>query len=113
MPPSRLCGHQDTHQYLGPGCFCLLLEPLSQEPVFTEAAIYLAIFRCYEGEYIAECPKHQCGYLDQSRVPLENQALNLQGHSVPLERMYPLHGISVKEYLPWGWLPNFFTAACC
>jgi hypothetical protein len=29
---------------------CLLLEALMEEPVFTEAAIYLIMFRCYRRE---------------------------------------------------------------
>ena len=41
-------------------CACPILESFSEEPVFTEAAIYLTMFRCYEGEYIAECARGHC-----------------------------------------------------
>jgi hypothetical protein len=37
--------------------------PLSEESQFTEAAIYIPIFGCYTGEYVAECAKSRCGYL--------------------------------------------------
>jgi hypothetical protein len=102
IPPSGLRHYRATHQYLGPGCLCPLLEPLSQEPAFTEAAIYLTTNGRYQGEYVAECAKSRCGYLGQSRFPLLKQALNLHHHPVPLERMYPMRGVPVKEYLLRG-----------
>ena len=61
--PSELRRYRATHQYLGPGCLCPLLEPLSKEPAFTEAAIYLTIIGRDQGEYVAECAKGRCGYL--------------------------------------------------
>ncbi|KAM6490167.1 hypothetical protein JOM56_014361 [Amanita muscaria] len=80
VPPAELRQYREAHQYLGPGCLCPLLEPLSEEPVFREAAIYLTWFGRYEGEYIAECAKSQCRYL------------------VPIERMFPLYGVPVKVF---------------
>ncbi|KAM6503021.1 hypothetical protein JOM56_002998 [Amanita muscaria] len=50
VPPAELRQYREAHQYLGPGCLCPLLEPLSEEPVFREAAIYLTWFGRYEGD---------------------------------------------------------------
>jgi len=84
MAPARLRKYHEVHQYLGPGCLCPLLEPLGEEPVFTEAAIYLTTFGCYEGEYVAECAKARCGYLGQSPFSLLKKVstypLTLQYH---------------------------------
>ena len=71
MPLSELRQYQSVHQYQGPECLCLLLAPLSQKRVFTEAAIYLTILRLYEGEYVAQYEKSRCGYLGQSLPPPE------------------------------------------
>jgi hypothetical protein len=98
VPPVGLRQHRETHQYLGPGCLCPLLEPLSEEPVFTEAAIYLTTFGRYEGEYVAECAKGQCGYLGQSPFPLKKQVLTLHRRPVPFERIYSMYGVPVKVF---------------
>jgi hypothetical protein len=66
VPPDGLRQYRNTHQYLGPGCLCPLLEPISENLVFKEAAVYLSASGCYKGEYVAECAKSQCGYLGQS-----------------------------------------------
>ncbi|KAF8313930.1 hypothetical protein F5887DRAFT_929910 [Amanita rubescens] len=80
VPPDRLCQYRQTHEYLGPGCLCPLLERFSKKSLYKEAAIYLALDGPYKGEYVAECAKHQCGYL------------------VPIERIYPKNGIFLKTY---------------
>jgi hypothetical protein len=98
VPPAELRQYRETHQYLGPGCLCLLLEPLSEEPVFTEAAIYLTTFGRYGGEYIAECAKGRCGYLGQSSFPTKKQVLTLHRHAVPFERIYSMYGVPVKIF---------------
>jgi hypothetical protein len=98
VPPAELHQYRETHQYLGPGCLCPLLEPLMEEPVFTEAAIYLTTFGHYGGEYVAECAKGQCGYLGQSPFPLKKQALTLPRHAVPFERIYSMYGVPVKIF---------------
>jgi len=61
--PDALQSYRKTHQFLGPCCLCPLLTPLSGEPQFTEAAMYVPIFGRYAGEYVAECAKSRCGYL--------------------------------------------------
>jgi len=70
MSPVGLHKYHEICQYHGPGCLCPLLEPFSEEPVFTEAAIYLTTFGHYEGEYIAECARGCCRYLGQSPFSL-------------------------------------------
>ncbi|KAF8327320.1 hypothetical protein F5887DRAFT_924839 [Amanita rubescens] len=80
VPPDGLRQYRQTHEYLGPGCLCPLLERFSKTAPYKEAAIYLAIDGPYKGEYVAECAKHQCGYL------------------VPIERIYPKNGIFLKTY---------------
>ncbi|KAF8329621.1 hypothetical protein F5887DRAFT_923743 [Amanita rubescens] len=76
VPPDELCLYRQTHQYIGPGCLCPLLEPLTAHK---EAAIYLAV-NGYPGEYVAECADDRCGYL------------------VPLERIYPRRRVPGKAY---------------
>ena len=66
VTPEELCQHCDTHQYLGPGCLCPLLEPISEEQVFREVAIYLTVLGHYKGEWVAECVKSRWGYLGSS-----------------------------------------------
>ena len=66
VPPDGLRQYRQTHEYLGPGCLCPLLERFSKTAPYKEAAIYLAIDGPYKGEYVAECAKHQCGYLGWS-----------------------------------------------
>jgi hypothetical protein len=66
VPPGAWRKYREDHQFLGPGCLCPLFEAPSEEPMFVEAAIYLATFGCYPGQYVAECAKSRCGYLGQS-----------------------------------------------
>lgn len=61
--PDGLRNHRETHQFLGPCCICPLLKPLSIEPRFKEAAIYMPLMGLYKGEYVAECVESRCGYL--------------------------------------------------
>ena len=63
VPPCDLRDHRDLHQFLGPSCLCPLLQPLGEEPVFQEAAIYMPVFGRYAGEHIAECTESRCGYI--------------------------------------------------
>jgi len=42
--------HRKNHQFLGPCCLCPLLQQLSQELHYTEAAIYLPLHGCYKGK---------------------------------------------------------------
>ena len=63
VPPCDLRGHRDHHQFLGPSCLCPLLQPLSEEPVFKETAIYIPVFGRYAGEHVAECTESRCGYI--------------------------------------------------
>jgi len=58
--------YHKNHQFLGPCCLCPLLQPLSQESRYTEAAIYLPLRGCYKGEWVAECAEGRCGYLGRS-----------------------------------------------
>ena len=63
IPPEKLLQYRKTHEYLGPGCLCPLLEPLTG---YKEAAIYLTVDGLYKGEYVAECADDRCDYLSQS-----------------------------------------------
>jgi hypothetical protein len=69
------------------------LELLSEEPVFTEAAIYLTMFRHHGGEYIAKCAKGQCRYLGQSLFSMKKQVLTLHHCAVPFKRIYSIYGV--------------------
>jgi hypothetical protein len=77
VPPAELRQYREAHQYLGPGCLCPLLEPLSEKQGFREAAIYITMLGCYQGEYVAECAKSRCGYLGRSLFSLTTQVLML------------------------------------
>jgi hypothetical protein len=70
----NLCEYHEKYQFLGPCCLCPLLGGISDEPAFTEAAIYMPIFGHYGGEYVMECVKSQCRYLGQSSSLLELEA---------------------------------------
>jgi len=66
VAPSALREYREHYQLLGPSCLCPLFQPVSDEPVFMEVAIYIPVFGRYAGEYVAECAQSQCGYLGQS-----------------------------------------------
>ncbi|KAF8233241.1 hypothetical protein L208DRAFT_1267589 [Tricholoma matsutake] len=66
ISPDMLHNYHESHQFLGPCCLCLLFAPVRKEPTFTEAAIYIPVTGCYQGEYVAECAKSWCSYLGQS-----------------------------------------------
>ena len=66
VTPDALRVYRENHQFLGPCCLCPLLQPLSQEPHYTEAAIYLPLRGRYKGEWVAECAEGRCGYLGRS-----------------------------------------------
>ncbi|KAF8229711.1 hypothetical protein L208DRAFT_1285273 [Tricholoma matsutake] len=55
IAPGALCEHCKHYQFLGPSCLCPLLQQVSEDPVFTEVAIYIPVFGCYAREYVAEC----------------------------------------------------------
>jgi hypothetical protein len=66
VAPDAFRKYRETHKFLGPCCLCPLLAPLSEEPSFIEAAIYIPLFGRCAGEYVAACAKSQCGYVGQS-----------------------------------------------
>lgn len=99
VTPEELRQYRDTHQYLGPGCLCPLLEPISEERVFREAAIYLSALGRYKGEWVAECAMSRCGYLGSSSQPFPHGAgAHTSHYSVPLERIYPKNGVPLKVF---------------
>ena len=65
---SHLSSYRESHEFLGPSCLCPLLQPVhpDEEPVFKEVAIHKPVFRCYAGQYVAECAESRCGYIGQS-----------------------------------------------
>ncbi|KAF8230851.1 hypothetical protein L208DRAFT_1017653, partial [Tricholoma matsutake] len=67
-----LCEHCEHYQFLGPSCLCPLLQQVSENPVFTEADIYIPVFGCYAREYVAECANGQCRYIGHSPSILKN-----------------------------------------
>ncbi|KAF8333377.1 hypothetical protein F5887DRAFT_1080196 [Amanita rubescens] len=87
VPPNELRQYRETHEYLGPGCLCPLLEPRRKNTAYKEAAICLSIDGRYKGEYVAECAQGRCGY----SVPLERVYLGgkIKGKS------YPLRGVGM------------------
>ena len=74
MLPNELRPYHETHEYLGPGCLCPLLEQLRKKAEYKEASIYLAIDGQYKGEYVAECAEDRCGYLGQSPISVFDEA---------------------------------------
>jgi hypothetical protein len=68
VTPGELALYRETHQFLGPGCLCPLLGPVSKRPTFIEAAIYIPVFGRYKGEYVAECAKSQCGFIGKASL---------------------------------------------
>jgi len=74
VAPGALHKYCEGHEFLGPCCLCPLLAPVSEKPAFTEAAIYLTVFRHYAGEYVTECVKGRCGYIGQSPFSLKIEA---------------------------------------
>ena len=77
MRPDALHNYRKTHQFLGPCCLCPLLTRLSGESPFTEAAMYVPIFGCHAGEYVAECAKSRCGYLGKLSTWLKAYRIDL------------------------------------
>ncbi|KAF8239324.1 hypothetical protein L208DRAFT_1237786 [Tricholoma matsutake] len=104
--PSALCDYREHYQFLGPSCLCPLLQRVSEEPAFTEAAIYILVFGRYAGEYIAECANSRCGYLGQSSS-LPRNAAGVHSRPVPLQRVYQVDGIPVRTFPPRGKLGGF------
>ncbi|KAF8220453.1 hypothetical protein L208DRAFT_1333684 [Tricholoma matsutake] len=109
VAPGALREHREHYQFLGPSCLCLLLQQVSEDPVFTEAAIYMLVVGCYAGEYIAECANGQCRYIGQSPSVLKN-AVSVYSGPVPLQRLYQVVGIPVWTFPPRGKLGGFSSA---
>ena len=70
VTPDVLRVYRKNHQFLRPGCLCPLFQPLSKEPGFTKAAIYLPLHGRYKGEWVVDCAKSRCGYLGRSSFSL-------------------------------------------
>jgi len=103
MSPAGLHKYHGICQYLEPGCLCPLLELFSEQPIFTEAAIYLTTFGHYEEEYIAECARGCCEYLGQSLFSLFKKSKHLSSNiAVPLERIFLMYRVSVGVFPPRG-----------
>lgn len=100
VPPSALRDHRDHHQFLSPSCLCLLIQSLSEEPVFKEAAIYIPVFGPFAGEHVAECVESRCGYLGQSLFLVHIAPIThvSQSFSVPGAEVY--HAECSGEGLP-------------
>jgi hypothetical protein len=100
VSPGALREYRGGYDFLGPCCLCPLLEPLSKEPKFTEAAIYMPVFGRYAGEYIAGCAQSRCGYVGQFPFPpkRESKLFTYYYLPVPLERIYTKIGVPVKTY---------------
>ncbi|KAF8235833.1 hypothetical protein L208DRAFT_1254779 [Tricholoma matsutake] len=104
-----LCEHHEHYQFFGPSCLCPLLQQVSEDLVFTEAAIYILVFGRYAGEYIAKCANGRCGYIGQSPSILKN-AVSVYSGPVPLQRLYQVVGISAWTFPPRGKLGGFSRA---
>ena len=67
----------ENHEFFNPSCLRALLKPQGkgEAPRYTEAAIYLPLNGRYKGEWVAECAKGYCGYLDRFLIPLEFDVL--------------------------------------
>ena len=100
MAPDAFHAYRESHDFLGPCCLCPLFVPLSEEPRFTEAAIYMPIFGRCAGEYVAGCAKSRCGYVGQSPFPPKRESKLFMYYYLPvlLERIYPKIGVPVKTY---------------
>jgi hypothetical protein len=59
------------------------------EPDFIEAAIYIPVFGCYGGEYVAACANNHCGYLGEYKLFVTiNGGLMLHYQPVLLDTVY-------------------------
>jgi hypothetical protein len=96
--PSSLQEYRTAHQFIGPCCLCPLFEPEGRA-IFTEAAIFIATFGPFAGEYVAKCAKGDCGYLGQFPCNSDATSLTLYPYGlVLLERIYPRYEVPVKKY---------------
>ena len=99
IPPADLCSHHREHQFLGPGCFCPLLQNLSEEPGFIEAAIYIPVFGHCGGEYVAACAKNRCGYTGEYELFFTTDGeLTLHYWPVPLDRVHLKANVLAKTF---------------
>ncbi|KAF8241064.1 hypothetical protein L208DRAFT_1463692, partial [Tricholoma matsutake] len=99
VAPGTLHEHHEHYQFLGPSCLCPLLQQVSEDPVFTEAAIYILVFGRYTGEYVAKCANSRCRYIGQSPSILKN-AVSVYSGPVPLQRLYQVVGTPVWTFPP-------------
>src|ERR1700722_19095520 len=60
VTPSDLNDHHRSHQFLGPGCLCSLMD--MDQPPFVECALYQSTASCFSGKYVASCAQDICGY---------------------------------------------------
>ena len=63
VPPAGWREYRREHDFFGPGCLCPLLQPSTEELVFTEAVTHFKMSGVYFAEYVAECAKGCCSYL--------------------------------------------------
>jgi hypothetical protein len=64
LSPSEIQEYRQTHDMLGPGCLCPMVN--QDGPEFVEAAIYMVRTGHLAGQYVASCALDQCGYLGES-----------------------------------------------
>jgi hypothetical protein len=70
VPPRKLKEYRESHDFLGPCCFCPLV---GEEKVYKEAIIDITLWGRFKGEYVAECAasENQCNYLGESPYSLK------------------------------------------
>ena len=90
--------HRRQYQLLGPGCLCPLLVRLEEEPGFIEAAIYMPVFGCYGGEYVAACARNCCGYVGQSSSSYRSTPQSLPCITSTVGQGLPRKNILAKNY---------------
>ena len=97
--PDMWLEYRARHKFQGPHCLCPLLRTINEDFPFTEAEIVLKGSGDYVREYIAECPNRRCEYFGQFPVAFQDkQSLTRRKKTVPLDKIYVLYGIPVKEY---------------
>lgn len=97
VTPSHLLEYRRTHEFRGPCSLCAALSP-SDQKIYMEASIFLAVAGSSAGKYVAACAQGQCRYLGQ--FPIVNYRL-IDSHilsTVCIERFYHQRGLLVKRF---------------
>ena len=100
VPPAGWREYRRKRDFLGPGCLCPLLQPSTEEPVFTEAVMHFKMSGEYFAHYVAECAQARCGYLGECSLSTQGlqRASRYSPIPVSLEMAYLTPGHPSRTY---------------